>query len=143
MFERLFGDGGTAAERLARIRKTGSILDSVSARSQPARAARWAPATAASSTSISIGARNRAAHPERGAQGAQTIELPERPSDVPATFDEHTKLMFDLQVLGFRADVTRVFSMIMSRELSPTHLRADRRARPASRRCRITATIRS
>jgi hypothetical protein len=39
--------------------------------------------------------------------------------DVPATFDEHTKLMFDLQVLGFRADATRVTSMIMSRELSP------------------------
>jgi hypothetical protein len=38
---------------------------------------------------------------------------------VPAAFDDHVKLMFDLQVLGFRADVTRVSSMMMSRELSP------------------------
>jgi hypothetical protein len=46
------------------------------------------------------------------------IELPERPLGIPERFDEHTKLMFDLTALAFRADVTRVFSMIMSRELS-------------------------
>ena len=46
------------------------------------------------------------------------FELPDRPVDVPAAFDDHAKLMLDLQVLGFRADVTRVSSMIMSRELS-------------------------
>jgi hypothetical protein len=46
------------------------------------------------------------------------IELPERPTDIPSSFDAHTKLMFDLQALAFQADLTRVFSMIMSRELS-------------------------
>ena len=46
------------------------------------------------------------------------LELPDRPLGSPERFDEHTKLMFDLQALAFRADVTRVFSMIMSRELS-------------------------
>ena len=46
------------------------------------------------------------------------IELPERPTDIPSSFDAHTKLMFDLQALAFQADITRVFSMIMSRELS-------------------------
>src|SRR5206468_395510 len=51
-------------------------------------------------------------------QGAHSFELPDRPVDIPAAFDDHAKLMFDLQVLGFRADVTRVSSMIMSRELS-------------------------
>jgi hypothetical protein len=38
--------------------------------------------------------------------------------DVPETFEEHTKLMFDLQLLAYRADVNRVFSLIMARELS-------------------------
>ena len=52
------------------------------------------------------------------ARGAQSIELPERPTDIPDTFEEHMKLMFDLQALGFQADVTRVFTMIMCRELS-------------------------
>ena len=46
------------------------------------------------------------------------LELPERPTDVPDSFDAHTKLMFDLQALAWQADITRVFSMVMSRELS-------------------------
>ncbi len=46
------------------------------------------------------------------------MDLPDRPIDIPATFEDHTRLMFDLQFLAFRADVTRVFSMIMARELS-------------------------
>jgi hypothetical protein len=46
------------------------------------------------------------------------VDLPERPTDIPDTFDAHTKLMFDLQALAFQADITRVFTMVMSRELS-------------------------
>jgi uncharacterized protein DUF1552 len=118
VFERLFGDGGTAAERLAHIRKTGSILDSVS--QEVSRLA----GTLGAGDRGKLGeyldsvrdVEQRIQNAER--QGAQTFELPDRPVDVPAAFDDHAKLMFDLQVLGFRADVTRVSSMIMSRELS-------------------------
>ena len=49
---------------------------------------------------------------------SEPLELPDRPVDVPETFEEHAKLMYDLMVLGYRADVTRVFTMIMARELS-------------------------
>jgi hypothetical protein len=35
------------------------------------------------------------------ARGIHSIDLPERPTDVPGTFEEHIKLMYDLQVLGF------------------------------------------
>ena len=119
VFERLFGDGGTAAERLAHIRKTGSILDSVT--QEVSRLAGTLGAGDRGKLDEYLESvrdiEQRIQNAER--QGAQTFELPERPVDVPATFDEHTKLMFDLQVLGFRADVTRVTSMIMSRELSP------------------------
>jgi len=119
VFERLFGDGGTAAERLAHIRKTGSILDSVG------QEVRRLAGTLGAGDRGKLGeyldsvrdVERRIQNAER--QGAQTFELPDRPVDVPAAFDDHTKLMFDLQVLGFRADVTRVSSMIMSRELSP------------------------
>ena len=118
VFERLFGDGGTSAERLAHIRKTGSILDSVNQE--------------VSRLVSTLGAGDRGKLGEyldsvrdieqriqnAEQQGAHTFELPDRPVDVPAAFDDHAKLMFDLQVLGFRADVTRVSSMIMSRELS-------------------------
>jgi Protein of unknown function (DUF1552) len=44
--------------------------------------------------------------------------LPDRPTDVPATFEEHIKLMFDLVALGYQADSTRIFTMIVCRELS-------------------------
>jgi hypothetical protein len=118
IFERLFGDGGDAAARQARASETGSILDSVMRE------------VGRISTSLGPGDRTkldeyldsvreielRIKNPD--SQSAQAIELTERPTDIPDSFDEHTKLMFDLQTLAFRADITRVFSMIMSRELS-------------------------
>src|SRR6185295_15602812 len=47
-----------------------------------------------------------------------SIELPDRPTDVPDSFDEYTKTMLDLVALAYQADITRVFSMIFARELS-------------------------
>lgn len=118
IFERLFGDGGSGAERLKRIKKTGSILDSVMSE--------------ISDLDKTLGKGDRTKLNEyvdavreveqriqnTEARGAQNFELPERPTDIPDTFDEHTKLMFDLQALAFRADLTRVFTMVMARELS-------------------------
>ena len=49
---------------------------------------------------------------------ATVVELPERPTGVPADWEEHAKLMFDLQVLAFQTDITRVFTLMMGRELS-------------------------
>ena len=54
----------------------------------------------------------------RETQPASEVELVARPTEVPDTFDAYAKLMFDLQLLAFRTDTTRVFSMIMARELS-------------------------
>src|SRR5262249_11544229 len=51
-------------------------------------------------------------------RGIQNIQLPDRPTDIPASFEEHTKLLFDLQALAFRADITRVFTLMVARELS-------------------------
>jgi hypothetical protein len=118
VFERLFGDGGTASQRAARNKSTGSILDSV--------------IKEVSALDKTLGAGDRTKLNEyldsvreielriqnTEAQGVHSIELPDRPIDIPASFDEHTKLMLDLVALAFRADVTRVFSMIFARELS-------------------------
>jgi hypothetical protein len=118
IFERLFGDGGDAASRAARAHETGSILDSVMQE--------------IGRVSKTLGPGDRGKLDEyldsvreiegriktASSQSAQKVELIDRPMDVPESFDEHTKLMFDLQALAFRADLTRVFSMIMSRELS-------------------------
>ena len=117
VFERLFGDGGSAADRLARSRNEASILDSV--RAEASRVA----ATLGAGDKAKLGEYlDSVREVEQRIQHAETapvqLELPERPTDIPAAFEAHTKLMFDLQALAFRADVTRVFSMIMSRELS-------------------------
>jgi hypothetical protein len=117
LFERLFGDGGSAEARLALTKSEGSILDSV--REEANRVA------------ASLGRGDRAKlreyldsvrEVEQRIQHAESqpvdIALPERPTDIPSTFDAHTKLMFDLQALAWQADITRVFSLVMSRELS-------------------------
>ncbi|HVZ20022.1 MAG TPA: DUF1552 domain-containing protein [Vicinamibacterales bacterium] len=118
VFERLFGDGGTAAERRARLRETGSILDSVGAEIRRLDASLGAGDSGKLDEYLDSvrDVEQRIQNAER--HNAQNFELPDRPVDVPPTFEEHAKLMFDLQVLGFRADVTRVSSMILSRELS-------------------------
>ncbi len=56
------------------------------------------------------------------AEQQSDIELPlvERPTGgIPATFKEHARMMFDMQVLAFQCDLTRVITFLMSREVSP------------------------
>jgi hypothetical protein len=118
VFERLFGDGGSSAERLERIHKTSSILDSV--RAEAGRLA----------ASMGHGDRTKldeyldsVREVEQRIQSAETgddhsVALPDRPTGIPASFDEHTKLMLDLTLLAFRTDTTRIFSLILAREVS-------------------------
>jgi len=118
VFERLFGDGGSSADRLERTRVTGSILDSVRA-----EAARLAGTLGAGDSRKLDEYLDSVREIERRiqsaeARGAQDIALPERPTSIPDTYEEHARIMFDLQVLAFQADMTRVTSMIMARELS-------------------------
>lgn len=119
IFERLFGDGGDAVARQARIHSEGSILDSlvgeVNRLSGTLGAGDKGKLTEYLDSIREIELRIQ--NPQ--SQAAQSIELLDRPTGIPESFDEHTKLMFDLQVLAYRADITRVFSMILSRELSP------------------------
>jgi len=119
IFERLFGDGGGAAQRAAVARSTGSILDSVTQ-----EVGRLASTLGTGDRSKLTEYMDSVRELEQRIQntesaGAEAIELPERPIDIPESFEEHVKLMFDLQALAFQADITRVFSMVMCRELSP------------------------
>ena len=118
VFERLFGDGGSAAQRTAQVKSTGSILDSVSE-----EAARLAGTLGNNDKGklneyLDSVREIESRIQKADAAGAQWIDLPDRPTDIPDSMDKHVKLMFDLQVLAFQADITRVFSLIMARELS-------------------------
>ena len=118
VFERLFGDGGSSAQRLARAKKAGSILDSV------AEEASSLANTLGHSDGSKLGEyldsvrdiEQRIQSTET--HGAQNLELPDRPVGIPDSFEQYIKLMFDLQIMAFRADLTRVSSLIMARELS-------------------------
>jgi hypothetical protein len=119
VFERLFGDGGSTAQRMARMQQTGSILDSVLQEVSRLQGT-LGPGDRTKLTEYLDSVREieqRIQSTEK--KGASSpMELPDRPVDIPETFEEHAKLMYDLMVLGYRADVTRVFTMIMARELS-------------------------
>ena len=117
VFERLFGDGGTAAERRAQVHTDRSILDDVTADIAALQQA--------------VGPTDRARVDEyleavreierrlRTAGRAAARELPpfERPTGIPEDFGEHAALMFDLQWLAYQADVTRVTTFMLGREL--------------------------
>lgn len=120
VFERLFGEGGSLAERRAALRKRASLLD-------------WVTEDIASLKS-KLGASDRAKvseyldtvrEVERRIQKAEAdvanTSLPpdlERPLGVPASYAEHAKLMFDLQVLAMQGDITRVTTFQLARETS-------------------------
>ena len=117
-FERIFGEAGTAQERLERIQGQRSILDSISEE--------------AASLQRGLGTRDRARltdyldnlrEIERRIQQVERrdsshLTTPDAPIGVPDTFDEHVNLMFDLIAAAWQSDVTRVFTFMMSRELS-------------------------
>ena len=119
VFDRLFGDGGDATQRLAQARKTSSILDSV--REEAARLQRTLGSGDRTKVDEYMDAvrevEQRIQRAERQT-GELSLNLPERPTDIPETFEDHMRLMFDLQVLAFQADITRVTSLLVGREQS-------------------------
>jgi hypothetical protein len=119
VFDRLFGDGGDASHRQAQARKAGSILDSVqqeAARLQQSLGAGDRTKVAEYLEAVRE-VEQRIQRAERQT-GELSLTLPERPTDIPETFEDHMRLMFDLQVLAFQADITRVTSLLVGREQS-------------------------
>jgi hypothetical protein len=120
VFERLFGTSGSsdAAVRLARIKRSASVLDSV--REKVGDLQRGL----ASDDRAKLGEYLESVRDvERRLQKAEeqsTREVPEveSPAGIPVSYDEHARLMFDLQVLAYRSDLTRVITFMFGRELS-------------------------
>ena len=120
VFDQLFGVGATPEERAARRREDQSILDWITAsvnRLKPSSAPPTARAWPTISTTCarSSGASRRS---RRYNTSGEQRELPAAPVGVPDSFDEHVKLMFDLQALAFASDITRVFAFKMARDAS-------------------------
>jgi hypothetical protein len=118
VFERMFGDGSTPEQRAARRKRDGSILDSLTG--------------SVSRLRNSVGAEDRTRLEEytedvreierrlQIAMKASTVAPTDMdvPVGVPQTFDEHIKLQFSLLALAFKADITRVGTLLMARDLT-------------------------
>jgi hypothetical protein len=119
VFERLFGDGATAAERRASLKNRASLLDSVMDEfaqlnkqlgpADRARVSQYLDSIREVERRIERAEANAAANPVRDV---------ERPVGVPTSYADHARLMFDLEVLAFQADVTRVITFQLARETS-------------------------
>lgn len=117
VFGRLFGDGGTPAQQQARRQRTSSILDSVVSEVHTLqRTLGPADGSKLSEYLESVRSVERRIQSTEAHGAASELSLPERPLDIPASFDEYAHLMFDLQVLAYRADITRVFTLLMGLE---------------------------
>jgi hypothetical protein len=120
VFDQLFGVGATAEQRAARRRRDRSILDFVT--------------EATSRLQNTLGSADRARlsdyledvrEVERRIQAVEAQnasgeerEIPDAPAGVPDSYEEHVKLMFDLQAIAFASDLTRVSAFKMSRDVS-------------------------
>ena len=119
VFERLFGNGGTAEQRVALARENRSILDSVT--EDFARLSRTLGPADRSQVDDYLSAVREV---ERRIQAVETLGvdagLPElqRPRGIPENFGDHVKLMYELQWLAFQADMTRVVTFMLGRELN-------------------------
>jgi hypothetical protein len=119
VFERLFGEGGSAAERRAALKRRASLLDWV--RDDITRLQRALGPEDRLRVSQYLDTvrevERRIQKAEADAGGDQLPDL-DRPVGVPASYADHAKLMFDLQVLALQGDVTRVITFQLARETS-------------------------
>ena len=122
VFERIFGDGDSldAKTRLVRLRRQASILDSV------AEDARHLSGSMGADDKKKIeeymqsirDIERRIQKMEQGGPSAAALPAYARPSGIPDSFEEYARMMIDLQVLAYQADMTRVGTFMVGREVS-------------------------
>ena len=118
VFERLFGDGSTDAERRERREQAKSLLDSIG--QQVSNLNRSLPAADRSRLSDYL---DEVREVERRVHLIDSkltgdLDLPEAPVGVPNDFEAHLDLLFDLQVLAFKSEITRISTLMLARENS-------------------------
>jgi hypothetical protein len=118
VFERLFGDGSTDAQRQERRQQSRSLLDSIA--QQVPSLEKDLPASDRRRLRDYL---DEVREIERrvkqvDAQLSRPLDLPTAPVGIPAAFEDHLKLMFDLQVLAYKSEITRISTLMLARENS-------------------------
>jgi hypothetical protein len=117
VFERLFGEGGNAAARSAALRDRASLLDSFNGDIAKLKHRVGTPDRVRLDQYLESirQVESEIQRAEKAVADNKTPDL-DRPVGVPAAFADHAKLMFDLQILAFQADITRVVTFQLTRE---------------------------
>jgi uncharacterized protein DUF1552 len=120
VFERLFGDSGSTDPkvRLARFRQQRSVLDSVTEevahlqgalpQSDRTKLSEYLEAIRSVEQRIQLAEE----------QGDEELPLIDHPEGIPSSWEQHMMLMFDLQVLAYQCDLTRVITLMVGHEHS-------------------------
>jgi len=144
VFERLFGDGGTAAERTQQAQRDHSILDSVidkvAALQKGLDASDRSPLNNYLDDVREIERRIR--RWKRGIRAATPRGIPDAPVGVPDTFDEHARLMYDLQVARVHDRNNPRFNVHAEPRCERAACTRKRYSQPVSRGRRTTAKTR-
>jgi hypothetical protein len=118
VFERLFGDGSSDEKRRARRQQSQSLLDSVLKQVQSLEK-ELPPTDRTRLDQYMTDFREIERRIQRASsQITADLKVPQMPVNIPDSFEDHIKLMFDLQVLAWQADITRVTTFMMAQELS-------------------------
>ena len=119
VFERLFGDGGSAADQLAALREDGSLIDFVGEDIAHVQK-NLGPADPNKLSQYLDSVREIERRLQKAEAQMANSAMPDltRPLGAPSAYGDHAKLMFDLQVLAMQADITRVITFQLAREAS-------------------------
>jgi Protein of unknown function (DUF1552) len=118
VFERLFGDGNTAEQRKTRRAQSISLLDSVVGEATTLQRKLPASDRTRLDQYLSDVREIERRVQKAGQQLSDDLPVPAAPTGVPRDVEEHIKLMYDLQVLAWQAEITRVSTFLMCKELS-------------------------
>ena len=119
VFQRMFGSGGSAKERLARLEEDRSILDLIRSEASTLQAQLGSGDKETLNQYLeNLREIERRIQRAEKSQGDEDLTLPERPSGVPFEYEEHIKLMYDLMAVAYQANITRVATFMVSREVS-------------------------
>lgn len=120
VFERLFGDVGSTSQtvRLARIRRQRSVLDSVLQKARELQGDLGAGDRVKLNEYLDAIRELELRIQKSEEQAGRELPVVDSPAGIPVSFEEHARMMFDLQLLAYQTDVTRVFSLMIGREQS-------------------------
>jgi hypothetical protein len=117
VFEQLFGQGGTTEQRITRLRNRQSILDAV-VKDMGRLLQTLGPVDRARAGEYLDAVREVERRIQKAEQQVGAAALPPPAVGIPEKFADHVQLLFDLQCLAYQADITRVSTFMLGRELN-------------------------